>query len=65
MIQAAPESRDEIVEVEHSDEGTKLRIEDPTPYEVVAIALIVTAVLGFLFSRYLRRNEERYRRGPF
>jgi hypothetical protein len=56
MVQAAPRRADEIIEVEHSNEGTRVRIEDPSFLEFAAWSVLVLVFAALVFV-WLRRRK--------
>jgi hypothetical protein len=58
LYQETAEAADEeSITIEHSDEGTKISIEDPTPLEIVALLLVlVAAIVGLVLWRRRART---------
>lgn len=47
------------IEIEHTDEGTTVAIEDLTWPEVVGLALIATVAIAWIWARVTKAREER------
>lgn len=62
MIQAAAKeeapaaAEDEIITIEHGDDGTKVEISDPSTGELVALGLIVTGVVAVVIAKLRKRK---------